>query len=230
MFIQKYWLPLSVFVVAVVSVGLYLLATQPPPEPIKIYKAVEPLATPTQAPTTQTPVGEKTEQGGHWHADGTWHAEPHVVSDTQGRRAVVAPDKEHAETSLLTGPQKTTADEPSAQSKLQYLEDRKVESLPPPRSAKAFLMEKFGYSEAEIERKKPYIKAVNRLAWEKPENWTGRPFEVGSTYEIWTIEDENLWRGALGLPLLPPESPVQKQAPGSPNLSPAPQTIQDDIQ
>ena len=78
MFLRKDWIPLSVCLVAVVSVGLYLQATQPPPEPIKIYKPVEPLATPTQAPTTQTPVGEKTEQGGHWHADGTWHGTPHV--------------------------------------------------------------------------------------------------------------------------------------------------------
>ena len=107
MFIQKYWLPLSVCLVAVVSVGLYLQATHPPPEPIKIYKPVEPLATPTQAPTTQTPVVEKTEQGGHWHGD-EWHAEPHtptetpqtrhathtepyVVSDSQGRRRATAP-------------------------------------------------------------------------------------------------------------------------------------------
>ena len=78
MFLRKYWIPLSVCLVVVVSVGLYLLATQPPPAPIKIYKPVEPLATPTQAPTTQTPVGEKTEQGGHWHGD-EWHAEPHTT-------------------------------------------------------------------------------------------------------------------------------------------------------
>ena len=86
MFIKKYWRPLSVFLVVVVSVGLYLQATHPPPEPIKIYKAVEPLEKPTQAPTTQTlvgekpsqtPVGEKTEQAGHSHADGTWHAGSH---------------------------------------------------------------------------------------------------------------------------------------------------------
>ena len=78
MFLRKYWIPLSVCLVVVVSVGLYLQARQTPPEPIKIYKAVEPLATPTQPPTTQTPVVEKTEQGGHWHGD-EWHAEPHTV-------------------------------------------------------------------------------------------------------------------------------------------------------
>ncbi len=62
----------------------------------------------------------------------------------------------------------------------------------PMRSAKEFLREELGYSEAEIERRKPYLKALNRLAWEKPENWTGRPFAGGSTFEIWTIEDANI--------------------------------------
>ena len=71
MFLHKYWIPLSVFLVAIAGIGLYLLATQPPKEPIKIYKAVEP-EKPTQQPTTQVPVAE-TPQGGHSHADGTWH-------------------------------------------------------------------------------------------------------------------------------------------------------------
>ena len=72
MFLRKYWLPLSVFLVAIVGVGLYLLATQPPKEPIVIYKAVEPI----EKPTTEAPVGEIS-QGGHVHADGTWHDGPH---------------------------------------------------------------------------------------------------------------------------------------------------------
>jgi len=82
MFLRKYWIPLSVFLVAIVGVGLYLLATQPPREPIKIYKAVEPLEKPTEPPTTETPVVEKTEEGGHFHADGTWHAEPQAPRTT----------------------------------------------------------------------------------------------------------------------------------------------------
>ncbi|MDE0014965.1 MAG: hypothetical protein OXU51_02175 [Candidatus Poribacteria bacterium] len=75
MFIRKYWLPLSVFLVAICAVGLYLLATQPPKEPIVIYKVVEP-EKPTEQPTTQAPVGD-TSQGGHVHADGTWHEGSH---------------------------------------------------------------------------------------------------------------------------------------------------------
>ena len=77
MFLRKYWLPISVFIVAIVGIGLYLLATQPPKEPIVIYKAVEPIEKPPQQPTTaQAPVGD-TSQGGHVHADGTWHEGPH---------------------------------------------------------------------------------------------------------------------------------------------------------
>ena len=73
MFIRKYWIPISVFIVAIAGVGLYLLATQPPKDPIVIYKAVEPIEKPTQQPTTaQVPVGD-TSQGGH---DGLHEAPP----------------------------------------------------------------------------------------------------------------------------------------------------------
>lgn len=77
MFIRKYWLPISVFIVAIVGIGLYLLATQPPKEPIVIYKPVEPIEKPTQQPKAEV-VEDDTSQGGHFHADGTWHAEPHI--------------------------------------------------------------------------------------------------------------------------------------------------------
>jgi len=75
MFLRKYWLPLSVFLVAICAVGLYLLATQPPPEPVKIYKVVEP-DKPTEQPKAEVSPSE-TSQGGHFHADGTWHEGPH---------------------------------------------------------------------------------------------------------------------------------------------------------
>ena len=74
MFLRKYWKPpLSVFIVAIVGVGLYLLATQPPKDPIVIYKAVEPLP----KSEVKAPVGD-TSEGGHFHADGNpWHEGPH---------------------------------------------------------------------------------------------------------------------------------------------------------
>ena len=72
MFIRKYWLPVSVFILTIAGIGLYLLATQPPKDPVVIYKSVEPI----EKPTMQAPVGD-TSEGGHFHADGTWHGEPH---------------------------------------------------------------------------------------------------------------------------------------------------------
>ncbi len=76
MFIRKYWLPLSVFIVAIVGIGLYLLATQPEKPPIVIYKPVEPLPKSTEQPKAEVPV-EDTSQGRHFHEDGTWHEGPH---------------------------------------------------------------------------------------------------------------------------------------------------------
>ncbi len=75
MFLRKYWLPISVFLIAIVGIGFYLLATQPPKDPIVIYKPVEP-EKPTEQPTTEALVGD-TSQGGHSHADGTWHEGAH---------------------------------------------------------------------------------------------------------------------------------------------------------
>ena len=77
MFIRKYWLPLSVFLVLICAVGLYYLQTQPPKEPILITKLVEPLEKPT---TAEVPEGE-TSQDGHRHADGTWHEGAHAEGD-----------------------------------------------------------------------------------------------------------------------------------------------------
>lgn len=74
MFLRKYWIPMTVFIVAIAGVGLYLLATQPPKEPIVIYKPVEPLP----KSEVKAPVGD-TSQGRHFHADGTWHEGEHAA-------------------------------------------------------------------------------------------------------------------------------------------------------
>ena len=85
MFLRKYWIPISVFIVAIAGVGLYLLATQPPKEPIVIYKPVQPIEkSPTEQPTTQVPVGD-TSQGG------TWHAEPHAPTAAVSNRSTFTP-------------------------------------------------------------------------------------------------------------------------------------------
>ena len=80
MFWRKYWIGLTVFLVAIVGVGLYYLQTRPPKDPIVIYKPVEPLP---KSEVVEVPEGD-TSQGGHFHADGTWHEGPHeapVVSE-----------------------------------------------------------------------------------------------------------------------------------------------------
>ena len=84
MFLRKYWFPLSVFVVASVGVCLYMLTTQPPKPPIKVYNMVEPIEKPIQQPKAKVPVGE-TSRGRHFHAGGTWHAEPHTENPTRGK-------------------------------------------------------------------------------------------------------------------------------------------------
>ncbi|RKU19386.1 hypothetical protein C6503_07970 [Candidatus Poribacteria bacterium] len=78
MFIRKYWLPISVFLLLIVGVGLYYLQTRPPKDPVVIIKPVEPLP----KSEVKAPVGE-TSQGGHVHADGTWHEGPHDVAVEQ---------------------------------------------------------------------------------------------------------------------------------------------------
>ena len=72
MFLRKHWFGLSFLFVCGVIVSLFFILQPTPKAPIKIYKPVEPL----EKPTAQVPEGD-TSQGGHFHADGTWHGEPH---------------------------------------------------------------------------------------------------------------------------------------------------------
>ena len=67
MFIRKYWIPMTVFLVVIVGVGLYYLQTRPPKDPIVIIKTVEPI---------EQPKAEVSKDG-HFHTDGTWHEGPH---------------------------------------------------------------------------------------------------------------------------------------------------------
>ncbi len=100
MFIKKYWIPLAVFLVAIAGVGIYYLATQPPPEPIVTYTPVEPLAKPPEKPKTESPVVQETpeaQQGGHTHADGTWHdGAQEQVAAAQAPQTTPAPPADDA--------------------------------------------------------------------------------------------------------------------------------------
>ena len=82
MFLRKYWLPMSVFIVMIVGVGLYYLQTRPPKPPIIIYKTTEVETPKAKAPVAETPQGGhfhqevETPQGGHFHQHGSGLAEP----------------------------------------------------------------------------------------------------------------------------------------------------------
>ena len=67
MFFRKYWIPLSVFIVAIVGVSLYFLQTRLPKDPIVIITPVEPL----EKPTAEEPVVEQQQPNGIFHEDGT---------------------------------------------------------------------------------------------------------------------------------------------------------------
>ena len=93
MFFRKYWVPLTVFFVLIVGVSVYYLQTQTPKDPIVIYKTTE-----VEKPTTKAPVKE-TQQGGHFHEDGTWHEGAHEAhqnpaapSPVQIPDGITAPD------------------------------------------------------------------------------------------------------------------------------------------
>ncbi|MCY3743065.1 MAG: hypothetical protein OXH00_18770 [Candidatus Poribacteria bacterium] len=77
MFLRKYWVPLTVFLVLIVGVSVYYLQTRPPKEPIVIYKT-----TPVEIekPTTEVEKSDAS-QGGHIHEDGTWHEGTHETHE-----------------------------------------------------------------------------------------------------------------------------------------------------
>ena len=75
MFLRKNWLPIAVFIVAIVAVGLYYLQTRPEKAPIVIIKPVE-----VEKKPKPPPPGE-TYETGHWHGD-EWHSTPHETHDT----------------------------------------------------------------------------------------------------------------------------------------------------
>lgn len=80
MFIRKNWLPLSVFLIAIVMVGLYVLQTRPPKDPITIITPVD-----VEKKPKPPPPGE-TYETGHWHGD-VWHSTPDETPEVSGEVA-----------------------------------------------------------------------------------------------------------------------------------------------
>lgn len=69
---KKLYIPIG-FCIVLVAVGLFFLCSQTPQETVKVYKVTKPAA------DTET---EKNAQDGHFHEDGTFHAEPHEPKNT----------------------------------------------------------------------------------------------------------------------------------------------------
>ena len=73
---------LAFFVLMVVSGMLYLQhVKKQTAEDLAAHEERIKELTSEQKPTTEAPIGD-TSQGGHVHADGTWHAEPHDAVET----------------------------------------------------------------------------------------------------------------------------------------------------
>ncbi|MYG06055.1 hypothetical protein F4167_05450 [Candidatus Poribacteria bacterium] len=81
MFFRKNWVPIPLFVLAMVGVGLYYLQTRSPKPPIKIYKPVE-----VEEPVAKPPPPGASPNG-HWHGD-EWHEGPHETHDPPAVPAV----------------------------------------------------------------------------------------------------------------------------------------------
>ena len=81
MLTRKVYIPI-VLCLVLLAIGFLTLRSDVPDELIKVYKTVEPLP---KSEVKVSPVGD-TSQGGHFHTDGTFHAEPHesvvVIEET----------------------------------------------------------------------------------------------------------------------------------------------------
>ena len=91
---KKFYLPIGILILVICAVGLLSLRSDVPTEPIVIYKTTTPAETPAKATTAEVKDTSTTDTAasGHFHVDGTFHAEPHAapavaeVSDAEYNR------------------------------------------------------------------------------------------------------------------------------------------------
>jgi hypothetical protein len=77
---KRLYIPIGILIIALVAIAFFALRSDTPTEPIMIYKVVEP----AEESETQTASATRDiAEGGHFHADGTFHAEPHDTSTTR---------------------------------------------------------------------------------------------------------------------------------------------------
>ena len=82
---KKFYFPIGILILVICAVGLLSLRSDVPTEPIKIYKATTPAETPAKATTAEVKDTSTTDTaGGHFHADGTFYAQPHAEVEKKG--------------------------------------------------------------------------------------------------------------------------------------------------
>ena len=78
---KRVWIPILIVLLAAIGCGLFYERQVSKQEPVKVYTPVPPERVAQLQPTAKSPASD-TSQGGHFHADGTWHAEAHETSET----------------------------------------------------------------------------------------------------------------------------------------------------
>ena len=93
---KKFFIPIGALIIAICAVVLFSLRSDVPSEPINIYKAVKPVETPAKATTAEVKETSTTDTaaGGHFHADGTWHSQPHSPVEVSQTSKVSEPHLE----------------------------------------------------------------------------------------------------------------------------------------
>ncbi|MDE0397675.1 MAG: hypothetical protein OXL96_07735 [Candidatus Poribacteria bacterium] len=104
------------------AIGFLSLRSDVPDEPIKVYKAVEPLA----KSTAEAPIGD-TSQGGDFHADGDpFHGEPHAPVEPSTEAADVSQPRirQGAETIAFGGETESQTPQPPSE---EYLAEQRYD-------------------------------------------------------------------------------------------------------
>ena len=82
MLTKKVYIPIGVCLLLLLAIGFLALRSDVPDGPVKIYKATQPAE--TSETQTETATSD-TAQGGHSHADRTFHVEPHRKATPQNK-------------------------------------------------------------------------------------------------------------------------------------------------
>ena len=93
---KKVYIPIGLCILAVLVVGFLSLRPQPPQEPLKIFKATTAKSKTTAkvSETQQKEISTSDEAaGGHFHEDGTWHADEVLTMPRTSENASNAPQE-----------------------------------------------------------------------------------------------------------------------------------------